>query len=254
MNCIVKKFTKAGTIYRTADTWREIEELGRDGFMIFSRKEYETIRAMGLNEDLCREIVAIRKKIGLPEGGYSAKEYIAISSDPKKALEVIFNTEIRFNKLLPAIHAGYSVSAEVSSQLYNLVLCGHAIPSSNGMSIYLASSGASPLETDKNHVVIAISRKATINTLHRFLDDNAEKIDGMLDRLYCEGPTISERDMRIYELRKTTNKTFTEIADQIIEEFDLDDPEAEMNCGSARTASIRAGAHISKLFSSRHRT
>ena len=254
INCILKKFTRTGTIYKTAATWQEMEELGKEGFGIFSRKEYELIRAMGLNDDLFREIVSIRKKIGLPERGFSAKEFIAISSDPKKTLDVIFNTEARFNKLIGDIHAGYVIAPEVSCQLYNLVLCNHAIPSLNTPVVYFASNGASPMEVDKNHVVIAISKKTTINTLHNFLDDNAEEIEGMLNKLYYEGPTISERDLRIYELRKTTDKTFVEIAEQIIQEFNLDDPNAEMNCGSARTASLRVGAHMAKLFSPRNRT
>ena len=251
---ILKKYTKTETIYKTADTWPEMEKLGKEGFETFNRKEYELIRAMGLNENLCREITAIRKKIGLPEQGLSVEEYISIISDSEKAKDIIFNTEIRFNKLIGGIHAGYVVSPEVSSQLYNLVLCNHAIPLPNKNAIYFASSGFSPLETDKNHIVIAISRKASINSLHRFINDNSEKIEEMFRKLYHEGPTISERDLRIYEIKKATNKPLDEIADQIIREFKLDDKDAEMNYDSAKTAYIRAGKHIGKLFSPRKGT
>ena len=251
---ILKKYAKTGTIYKTARTWPEMETLEEKGFEIFNRKEYELIRAMGLNENLCLEIVAIRKKIGLPEKGLSVKEYISVISDPEKALEITFSTETRFNKLIEGIHAEHVVSPEVSGQLYNLVLCNHAILSSNKNAIYFTSNGFSPLEIDKNHVVIAISKRTTINSLHDFINDNFEKLDEMFNNLYHESPTISERDLRIYEIRKATNNSFDKIADQIIEEFKLDDIDAEMNYDSARTAYIRTGKRITELFSLRNRT
>jgi len=249
INFILKKYTKTETIHKTAGTWPEMEKLGEEGFEIFNRKEYELIRAMGLNENLCREIVVIRKKIGLPEQGLGIDEFISIISDPEKSLDITFNTEARFNKLIEGIHAGHAVSTEVSSQLYNLVVCGHAILTPFKTAIYFASSGFSPLEVDKSHVVIAISKRETINSLHRFIDDNSEKLAAMLTKLSQESPTISERDLRIYEIRKTTDKSFDKIADQIILEFKLDDKDAEMNYDSAKTAYLRAEKHIGKLFS-----
>lgn len=254
INFILKKYTKTGVIYKTARTWAEMETLRGKGFETFDRKEYELIRAMGLNENLCREITAIRRKIGLPEQGLSVKELVSIISDPEKSRAVIFSTETRFNRLIGGIHAGHVVSPEVSGQLYNLVLCGHAILSPNKNAIYFANNGFSPLEIDKNHVVIAISRSATIHSLHRFINDNSEKLEEMFHKLYHESPTISERDLRIYEIRKATRKPFDKIADQIIREFKLDDKDAEMNYDSAKTAYIRAGKHIAKLFSLRKGT
>ena len=246
---ILKKYTDTGVVHKTARSWAEMETLGGKGFETFERKEYELIRAMGLNENLCREIVTIRKKIGLPEQGLDVNEFMSILSDPEKDREIIFNTETRFNKLLDGIHAGHTVSPEVSGQLYNLVVCGHAILTSDRNAIYFANNGFSPLEVDKNHVVIAISKKETIHSLHRFINDNSEKIEAMLDKLSRESRIISERDLRIYEIRKTTNKPYDKIADQIILEFKLDDKDAEMNYDSAKTAYLRAEKHIGKLFS-----
>ena len=102
---ILKKITKTGTIYKTAAIWQEIEELGEEGFVTFTRKEYASIRAMGLNDDLLREIVVVRKEIGLPERGFSAKEFIAISSDPIKTLELLDN-----------IYAGYVMCNKSAKQ------------------------------------------------------------------------------------------------------------------------------------------
>jgi len=110
------------------------------------------------------------------------------------------------------------------------------------------------LEADKNQVVIAISRKASINSLRQFLNDNSEQLEAMFSKLYHETPSISERDLRIYEIRKTTKMTFDEIADRIVNEFKLDDKDAEMNCDSARIAYQRARKRIAELFSPRNRT
>lgn len=254
INFILKKYTDTGIVYKTARSWAEMEALGGKGFEIFDRKEYELILAMGLNENLCREIVAIRKKIGLPEQGLGVNEFISIISDPEKSRDIIFSTEARFNKLIDSIHTAHTVSPEVSSQLYNLVVCGHAILTPYKTAIYFASNGFSPLEVDKNHVVIAISKRETIHSLHRFINDNSEKIEAMLNKLSYESPTISERDLRIYELRKTTKKQFDKIADQIIQEFKLDDKDAEMNYDSAKMAYLRAQKHIGRLFAPRKGT
>jgi hypothetical protein len=245
---ILKKYTDSGVVHKTVRSWTEMEALGGKGFETFERKEYELIRAMGLNENLCREIVTIRKKIGLPEQGLDVNEFISILSDPEKDRKIIFNTETRFNKLIDGIHAGHTVSPEVSGQLYNLVVCGHAILAPDRTAIYLVNNGFSPLEVDKNHVVIAISKKATIHSLHRFINDNSEKLEAMLDKLSHESRTISERDLRIYEIRKATGKPFDKIADQIIREFKLDDKDAEMNYDSAKTVYLRAKKRIGKLF------
>jgi hypothetical protein len=251
INFILKKYTDTGILHKAARTWPEMEKLRENGFETFCRKEYELIRAMGLNENLCREVKAIRKKIGLPENGFSAEEFIAIVSDPEKSRNIIFNTEARFNKLIEGIHAGHTVAPEVSGQLYNLVVCGHAILTDYKTAIYFANNGFSKLEVDKNHVVIAISKRETIHSLHRFINDNSEKIETMLKMLSYESPTISERDLRIYEIRKTTRRQFDKIADQIIQEFKLDDKDAEMNYDSAKTAYLRAKKHIAKLFALR---
>jgi len=254
INFILKKYTDTGVIHKTVRSWAEMETLRGKGFEAFDRKEYELIRAMGLNENLCREIADIRRKIGLPGQGLGVNEFISILSDPEKNRDTIFNTEVRFNKLLEGIHARHTVSPEVSGQLYNLVVCGHAILTPNRTAIYFASNGFSPLEVDKNHVVIAISKRATIHSLHRFINDNSEKIEAMLDKLSHESRTISERDLRIYEIRKATGKPFDKIADQIIREFRLDDKDAEMNYDSAKTAYLRAKKHIGRLFSPRKGT
>ena len=254
INFILKKHGKDGTIYKTACTWAELTELGEKGFETFSRKEYGAIKAMGLNENLCREITALRKGLGLPKQGMSAKEFISIISNHRKGQEHIFTTELRFNKLAEDIYARHTVSPEVSSQLYTLVLCGHAILPTNTTSIYFSTSGFSPLEADKNQVVIAISRKTSIHSLRQFLNDNSKQLESMFNKLYHETPSISERDLRIYEIRETTKMTFEEIADQIVQEFKLDNTNAEMNCDSARIAYKRATKRIAKLFSPRNRT
>jgi len=254
INFILKKYTKEETIYKTARVWEEIEKLRESGFETFNRKEYEQIRAMSLNETLCREVKNIRRKIGLPERGLSVDEYISIMRNPEKFRNFIFGVEKRFNQLLNKIHADYTLSPEVCGQLYNLVLCGHAVYTSCEDAIYLSSNGFSPYEVEKNRIVIAISRCSTLNALHQFINRNADLLERMFDNLYRESPTISERDIRIYEIRKTTGLPFHKIADQIIREFKLDDKNAEMNYGSAKTAYLRAKHHIGKLFAPRKGT
>ncbi len=254
INFILKKYTKEETIYKTARLWEEIEGLRKSGFETFNRKEYELIRAMGLNETLCKEVKNIRKKIGLPEQGLSADEYISIMRNMDKYKDIMFGVESRFNKLLNKIHAGYTLSPEVCRQLYNLVLCGHAVYTPCENAIYFTSNGFSPYEVEKNHIVIAIARCSTINALHQFINRNADQLERMFDNLYRESPTISERDIRIYEIRKATGLPFHKIADQIIREFRLNDKNAEMNYDSAKTAFLRAQHHIGKLFSPRKGT
>lgn len=252
-----------------ASNWKEIVRYSND-YIAFDEEFYQIIKALEYNEEFEREVIKSRIRLKIPDVGYAWREYQKISDYSRKDV-----SDIEIAKMLFLIR---TIPKEVSRIIKRLKLNKRI--RSELKDIILTSSVCSPdylsdihywLEPDDRFELmdddekeeakeiiksfnIAFTRKVTKNELIKFIENNWSNFKKRMELLpEKERYYISERDLRIVELRDKKNFKYGDIASQIIKEFLLDNIESTVNEDSVKTSYKRAKRKIVALAKSQEK-
>ena len=250
-----------------AYTWKEIVA-HYENWPAFDKEYYQIIKALEHNLEFEREVIASRSNLGIPSAGYHWKEYRKMT-DYKKDKQ----TPDEIQKMVYLIK---NIPREVTRITRKLILNKRIID--NLRDIILTSAVSTPdyladihywLEPDDRydfmdddekkdmHEIpksfnIAFTRKVTKSELIRFIENNWTELENRTKLLPAkERHYITARDLRIVQLRDKNKLKYSEIANQISDEFSLDNMQGSINEDSVKTAYKRARAKVDSLAKSK---
>lgn len=103
-------------------------------------------------------------------------------------------------------------------------------------------------DKDKNKITINIYYPISKNKFDKYIKSLWPSLGKIIKQLPTKQKnTTSERDFRIYELKKTFNKKHKDIPNQIIKEFKLNNYDGALNEDSVKTAYKRVRKIISSI-------
>lgn len=242
-----------------ATEWKEIKELSKtepapdeDTYLLF--------KALELNKSLEKELIHARRNLRLPENGLSWEEYKkrkdTKADHSKQELEDILYFLHNHDKEIYRIKRKLYLHPQITEQLENLILGYFVEPSFRGISYGCNGANVDDYESiedfDKDvevdQVLIDITKRTSKNELFKYINNNWKNITKLMDYLpEVKHFYISPRDMRIVELRDNQKLKYSEIAEQIIKEFSIDDINGSVNEDSIKTSYMRAKSKIDEL-------
>jgi hypothetical protein len=255
---IRKELKKYDLEYSVGDkvcfSWEEAEKYlkGKSKHVYFTttKEIFNTFKILERNAALAHEIQKFREKFKITldfvhanqylvipdeEGGYTTLPNFALSKKGIKYLQDIlenFNTPKFFNLPILRDLFCFQVISDAPKIANISIVQGFDFVDSL-VSIHITSSNVKK------------------NTLLAFIDKNWGKIEEVLSKSQTmEIPYISDRDLRIFDL-KQTGKTYRQISNIICKEF----PEKDSNYDEAtiKTAYQRAKKNISSVFERKHK-
>ncbi len=240
--------------------WKEIEEYRKLGYFTPSKEIYLLVKALEQNNEFEQLIKAARKDIGFDENGISWKEYVnkympgskrkLTESERKDFIAIFSKVAKKIFEIRQSMNLDYFVDIQLPYLIYgNFVYFEPPI--------YWYSH--SPVDQDGERIKeeyiysikIQINNRTTKNELINYIKNNWKDISYDIHGLAPRAEFyISLRDQRIVALRDKEKLTFKKIAEKIVEEFDLNDIEAQVNEDSVKTAYRRAKNKITFLTKS----
>lgn len=242
---------------KIAYTWSEIKSL--KGNFAFSRECFLKFKAIENNTFFWKEIIKSRANLNIPKEGLTwektrvflekeLKDTLRRDGKPHEEEFVNFNKEIeRINKIL-------ILNKPIRGCLEELI-CSNYIShnpffTDESEIDYRFDDYAEDRESGiPDSVLVSIQYPITKNKLVQYINKNWSGIRELLNDLPNKKTfKISERDLKIFEIKTLfPNKTFSDIADDIVREFNIDDPDSKINEFSVKEAYKRARIKISSL-------
>lgn len=251
---------------RTVSSWREIEKE-----KIFNKNLYYIVKTLELNSNFEKELIKSRNILNIPENGYELKEYLNIinfekdsqigdqigylgtapieSREETKRLEKIFIIDPAIKFYLDCLLYGNYVYP-TNGDYFHIKAISHEIV---GLDTAFPPEGVD--FGDDRCLSIAIKSSVSKNCLKKYIDENWLSIERSIKLLKGRDfLRITKRDLRIFELKQKNNKiTYEEIANIIINEFTIDDPDGRINSGSVKTAYKRTKIKIESIAKHRQK-
>lgn len=236
--------------------WEEIEVFRDKGHLTPTRDFFSTVKALEKNAEFQKEILLARKNAGLLKDGIPWKLYYydyylkSLSVYSEIESEKYRNFFSKVNKEATRIKEKIKNLEEfVANQLNYLIIGSFVFP--GGFPITHESY---PLDKDVGgegsykNILIRIHNKVVKNELLTYIEDNWWGINSLMNYLPVKpNYSISERDLRIVELRDKEKLPYKAITSQIVQEFKINNSESKINEDSVKTAYRRAKQRISLL-------
>lgn len=253
-----------------ATNWKEIVKYSKT-YPTFDENFYQLIKALEHSKEFEKEIIKSRERLKIPADGYSWKEYKKISdykrkdqseAEIQKMLFLIKNYPSEVARITKAL----GLDNRITGSLKEIILTSTVTPPEYLSDIhYWLEPDDSYQFMDKDEIEeakevtksfnIAFARQVTKNELFKFIENNWSEINQRAQKLPKKTNNyISERDLRIVDLRENSKLSFSEIVSQIAKEFKLDDPFGRINEDSIKTAYRRAKLKISSIANSSKKT
>lgn len=228
-------------IRKIVSTWEEIKKNGGESF---SKEFYLKCKALELNKDFEKEIIKSRKMLGIPENGYPFDYEITKTEIEKGGKEI--------GRLEKIFYFDRTIKNTLHDLLYeNLVYYNMDVSDQDIISCRMDDYFGEYEEDNGvwSCVLLSITIPITRHRLKKYIDNNWKYIKDNLDKLPKRKDfNISEKQLRIFEIKESNKKlTYSDIANQIIKEFNIDDPEAKTNEESIKTEYNRAKKKIESL-------
>jgi len=208
---------------------------------------YSSIKALEKNTKFETEVKNTRQQLGLPDEGYpTINEYIKaeypwlLKKAPKSNL-VISVTENK-DGALTKLAAKFNLPQDIAEQIHHIVYASCVIAPPNKISHGPFIINEDP-ETESTPwcFQISISSPVTKNKLISYIENHWTAMSEQINKLEKGGTVrVSDRDLRIVELRDVKKRSYSRIADDIIIEFALDNRDGSINEDSVKTAYKRA--------------
>lgn len=219
-------------------TWKEIKQYKGD--LLITYENYQKFKSLELNKDFEEVIVESRKNLNIPIEGIPWKEFL--ENEEKLRKDSILELKKMTREKL-AFH-DFAIFMCLDGILYsNCVFPEIFVTDREKISFRFDDQD---LESGiPESVLIAIENPISKNQLINFIKDNWDGdfgIESEIKKLnFKKDFKISKRDFRIAELKSNNpKKTFKEIADQIVNEFDIEYPDdLKINEFSVKTANDR---------------
>ena len=246
-----------------AKNWKEILKYSKNS-LAFDEEFYQIIKDLELNEEFEKEVVKSRKRLGIPEAGYSWQEYGKMSDHKRDDLtddemdRMLFLLKNYPNEV-KRISRKLKLNKRILDELKDIILTS-SVTSPDYLSdihYWIEPDDRYELmdEDEKEEAKeitksfnIAFLRQVSKNELIKFIERNWDYIEKRTKLLPRKtNHYISKRDLRIVQLRDKDKLTFNEIVSQVAKEFDIDDPFGKTNEDSVKTAYRRAKLKISSL-------
>lgn len=238
--------------------WQEISKLPRDEF----KPDQETFilyKSLEFNSELEKHLIKARKHLHLPEGGLSWEQYQwrkDYKHDfPKEEMDEIIHYIHNYHNEASKIRKRLNLHPRVSAQLDNLILGNFVDPTDSYMGVGYGAH-ADEVDDDGNlypdsvvdGVEIYISKRVSKNEMHKFIESEWLGISDLLNKLpEHEHFYISNRDLRIVEMRDVEKLRYSQIVERITEEFAIDNMDGTLNEDSVKTSYKRAKGKIVNL-------
>lgn len=239
--------------------WQQIKELSEEE-LIYDEQSFLLFKALEHNHDLDRELIKARKKLRLPDIGLTWDEYRKRHDPSRDSSEQDSNNALFFIRhsfdVVRKVREKMILHPQVEEQLSNLIQGYFVEPTYKGVAFGCsganveldAKTGNLVDDAEVDTVSIHITKRASKNEVVKFIDKNWSGISELLDLLPDEKHFfISRRDLRIVELRDKSHFKYSEIADVITKEFNIDDFVGSVNEDNIKTSYARAKKKIDEL-------
>ncbi|MDQ3008008.1 MAG: hypothetical protein M3Q81_00235 [bacterium] len=256
------KFLIGFPIKTFATEWQEINDFGINDFAP-NRETFNLFKALEHNQDIDEELRKARKKLRLPVGGLTWEQFKQRKDTKadlsKEELENIIYFIHNHYKEISKIKRKLQLHPQVEEQLENLILGNFVEPKyrdiivgCNGANVHdYESMDDFDEHTEVDEVSVVLTKRASKNELLKFIDDNWNDIKKLMEMLPQEERFyISQRDLRIVELRDKQRMKYKDIADTITTEFSIEDISGAINEDSVKTSYKRARTKIDTLAKS----
>lgn len=224
------KFLIGYPVKTIATEWQEISKLHASDFAP-DKETFNLFKSLELNPVIDIELKKARKRLQLPEDGLTFEQYKRrkdLKADhSKEELENIIYFLHNHYKEESKIRRKLYLHPQVEDQLENLILGYFVEPDYRGISVGCNGANVEDYEsmddfdkyTEIDEVSVVLTKRASKNELHKFIDDNWKDINKLLEMLPLEEPFyISPRDLRIVDLRDKQKMKYKDIADTITTE------------------------------------
>jgi len=230
-------------IYKTANTWTEIESLIKQDFSPISKNFFNMIRTLELTKEFRDGILKLRKQHNIPIGGFSIKQTI------KNVPPHLCNIKTRGMHMPPknntfdydipySTHDGYEAHIDLAQQripiIYgNCIMAPFFFPEEPVVSLEQNIT----LHRTCDYIQIEIHRNNSAEDIIKYFKRNAGRFQTLSRALPPKNDfKVSDKDFRIYELRKQDGKPYAEIAETIVKEFNLENSDEHINDNSVLQA------------------
>lgn len=220
-------------------TWRCLSKDGFDKNEIFYVRElFLFSRILSLNKDFVKLLGQLRKKYKfdrLPKD-FQATDYWDFRETDPNLYKWFDETSVKAANI---ILKNFVIDSRWAYLIKYLVIVGYLAV---GSDFYWHNA---EWYKERDTFVIRIFHPVSKNYLHRLVDSiwkHSKKEITHLPKFNIVN--ISERDLRIVELRDKNNMKYADIATQIQKEFRLDNSEGSINEDSIKTAYKRARSKI----------
>lgn len=248
-----------------ASEWQEISRLGKDDIAP-DKETFNLFKALELNNEIDKELKKARIKLRLPESGLNWEQYKQYkdtkAKHSKEELENILYFIRNHIKEISTIKRKLNLHPQIEEQLENLILGYFVEPNYRGIGFGCDGENVEDYEsfndfdkyTEVDEVFVSITKRASKNELHQFIDNNWNEINKLMSYLPTEEHFyVSPRDLRIVELRDRQKMKYKDIADVITNEFSIDDISGQINEDSVKTSYKRAKDKVDRLAKSKEK-
>lgn len=226
-------------------TWKEIKQYKGD--LLITYESYQKFKSLELNKDFEEAITESRKNLNIPTNGIPWKEFLENEKNLREKATLELKKMTR-EKL--AFH-DFAVFMCLSGILYSSCVFPEMFVTDREKISFRFDD--QDLDSGiPESVLIAIENPISKNQLINFIKDNWDGdfgIESEIKKLdFKKDFNVSKRDFRIAELKfNKPKKTFRKIAEQIIDEFDIEHPaNLKINEFSVKTAHDRV---MEKVYS-----
>lgn len=218
------------------------------GLVGHKRPFYNFVQALTRNALFRKEVLSLRKELGIPTDGLSFKKYQTLNTLIGKDKTNGINVAQMFLGRNELSH-NFTYPNELDKCLYDIVFYGLVSPFS---AIQSAIAWNSSAWEPTGYIEINIFAPVTKNALHRFIDENWKVLESEIKNL-DKKPTadfslISDRDFEIVTLKDEQKLTFPKITDRIYKKYGNDDSDYKINDDSVKTAYARTKKKITDIF------
>lgn len=223
-----------------------LKEIKETDSWAFDDALYYQIKALERNAAFKKEVKLARVKLAIPEEGMDFYDYY------NQDFEMLCNTSSEtkvseYKKWLGRIQ-------EEGKRIYKKLHLPEVVKT-NIPSIIIANFVGPTIDKieiggeNLSYLTLTIKAKVTRNELIRFIEAQWPTIAKYHLPYLPDRPSfyISPRDLRIVDLRDEQKLSFRRITEEIVKEFNIDDPEGKLNEDSIKTAYRRAKRKIALL-------
>jgi len=221
---------------KTSFTWPELEAqiLPVDKDLVPYYKElHEYARLLSHNEAFIKTLNQIMARF----------DWKSVNWDDNKEDKKINDIAVKGSK---EIFRKFHIEPQWRYLIKDLVLLGYFAP---GDDIYYFNYG---WYEDKGKFTLELYHPVTKNQIHKFIDNEWKYLSKGIDKLpEVNKISLTERNYRILELRDEQKMKFSDIADKIENEFNIDNKDASINEDSIKVAYKRAKDKVLSIIRKR---